>query len=174
MLERTPQQAKNRDEFTDAIRLFYDKASVAEYNFQKLYSLHTPVAGLNAIHSDSAASSANPDDAGGLHPVIFLANQACVMLTANIWQEVGLCNGAAGTVHQLLYQADHKPPDLPIAVLVNFDNYAGRHSSVVSQTACLSLHCHLNGNLMDDDCLVSKYPPTLLCDNYTQKPKADP
>ena len=47
------------------------------------------------------------------------------MLTANIWQEVGLCNGAAGTVHQLLYQDDHKPPDLPIAVLVNFDNYAG-------------------------------------------------
>ena len=47
------------------------------------------------------------------------------MLTANIWQEVGLCNGAAGTVHQLLYQANHKPPDLPIAVLVDFDNYAG-------------------------------------------------
>ena len=125
LLEHTPQQAKNHDDFTDAIRLFYDKASVAEYNFQKFYSLHTPVARLNGIHSDSGASSANPDDAGGLHPVIFLANQARVMLTANIWQEVGLCNGAAGTVHQLLYQANHKPPDLPIAVLVNFDNYAG-------------------------------------------------
>ena len=32
LLERTPQQAKNCDDFTDAIRLFYDKASVAEYN----------------------------------------------------------------------------------------------------------------------------------------------
>ena len=47
------------------------------------------------------------------------------MLTSNTWQQVGLCNGAAGTVYQLLYQTDHKPPDLPIAVLVNFDNYAG-------------------------------------------------
>ncbi len=125
LLERTPQQAKNRNDFTDAVMLFYDKASVAEYNLQKLHSLQTPVARINAIHSDSTASSANPDDAGGLHPVVFLATQARVMLTANIWQQVGLCNGAAGTVHQFLYQADHKPPHLPIAVLVDFDNYAG-------------------------------------------------
>ena len=79
LLERTLQQANNRDDFTDAIRLFYDKASVAEYNFQKLHSLHTPVARLNAIHSDNAVSSVNPDDAGGLH-IIFLATQARVML----------------------------------------------------------------------------------------------
>lgn len=46
------------------------------------------------------------------------------MLTANLWPEVGLCNGAAGTVHQLLYHPGHKPPELPIAVMVNFDNYA--------------------------------------------------
>lgn len=26
------------------------------------------------------------------------------MLTANIWQQVGLCNGTAGTVFKLLYQ----------------------------------------------------------------------
>ena len=125
LLKRTPQQATNHDDFTDAVRLFYDKASVAEYNLQKLYSLHTPVARLNAIHSNSVASAANPDDAGGLHAIVFLAVQARVMLIANIWQQVGVCNGAAGTVHQFLYQADHKPPDLPIAVLVDFDTYAG-------------------------------------------------
>lgn len=34
----------------------------------------------------------------------FFATHARIMLTANIWQQVGLCNGAAGTVHQLLYQ----------------------------------------------------------------------
>ena len=120
-------------------------------------SLHTPVARLNAIHSDNAASSANPDDAGGLH-IIFLATQACVMLTANIWQEVGLCNGAAGTVHQLLYQADHKNPTCPLLYWWTLTTTLDRHSSVVGPTVCLSLHCHLNGNLMDDDCLVSKYP----------------
>ena len=157
LLERTLQQANNRDDFTDAIRLFYDKASVAEYNFQKLHSLHTPVARLNAIHSDNAASSANPDDAGGLH-IIFLATQARVMLTANIWQEVGLCNGAPVTVHQLLYQADYKKPTCPLLYWWTLTTTLDRHSSVVGPTVCLSLHCHLNGNLMDDDCLVSKYP----------------
>ena len=45
------------------------------------------------------------------------------MLTANLWQEVGLCNGAAGTVYNILYLANHHPPDLPIAVVVDFDTY---------------------------------------------------
>ena len=47
------------------------------------------------------------------------------MLTANLWPEVGLCNGAAGTVHNILYQEGQQPPNLPIAVLVVFDNYCG-------------------------------------------------
>ena len=46
-------------------------------------------------------------------------------MTTNLWQEVGLCNGAAGTVHQILYCDDHQPPDLPVAVLICFDTYAG-------------------------------------------------
>ena len=125
LLQRTPQQARNTGDFQDAIRLFYDKASVAEYNLKQLYSLKTPVAKICAIHSSNEASKASPDDAGGLYPVLLLASHTRVMLTSNVWQQVGLCNGAAGTIYQFLYQTDNKPPDLPIAVLVNFDNYAG-------------------------------------------------
>ena len=124
LLQHTP-QARNTSDFQDAIRLFYDKASVAEYNLKQLYSLKTPVGKICAIHSSNEASKASPDDAGGLYPVLLLASQTRVMLTSNIWQQVGLCNGAAGTIYQFLYQTDNKPPDLPIAVLVNFDNYAG-------------------------------------------------
>ena len=36
LLARAPQTATNGSEFTDAIRLYYDKASVAEYNLHKL------------------------------------------------------------------------------------------------------------------------------------------
>ena len=68
------------------------------------------------------AASTNP---GGLYSVIFLAPQAQVMLTVNLWQEAGLCNGAAGTVHQLLFAEGQAPPYLPIAVLVDFVNYNG-------------------------------------------------
>ena len=138
LLERTPQRAKDSDKFDDAVRLFYDKSSVAEYNLTKLHCLKTPIARINAIHSDRSAASASPDDAGGLHPVVFLATQARVMLTANIWQEVGLCNGAPGTVEQLLYHDNHRPPDLPIAVLVEFDSYVGP-PFINSQPKCVPI-----------------------------------
>ena len=86
----------------------------------KLQSLSEPVARINAIHSCAISAAAKPDDAGGLFPVVFLAVGARVMLTSNLWHEVGLCNGAAGTVYQILYHEGHRPPDLPIAVIVDF------------------------------------------------------
>ena len=54
----------------------------------------------------------------GLQPVVFLAKGARVMLTMNLWSSVGLCNGVIGTVIDIIYQNDHQPPDLPIAVIV--------------------------------------------------------
>ena len=58
----------------------------------------------------------------GLEPVTFLAKGAKVMLTMNLWPSVCLCNGATGTV---IYHNEHQPPDLPIAVIVQFDDYTG-------------------------------------------------
>ena len=124
LLERDPSKV-NCSEFSDAIRLFYDKVSVAEYNLTKLKSLGEPIAKINAIHSNPMAANAKPDDAGGLYPVVCLAVHARVMLTANLWPEVGLCNGSAGTVYKILYQDGHRPPHLPIAVVVDFDTYIG-------------------------------------------------
>ena len=125
LLQRDPSKVSNRSDFADALRLFYDKESVAQYNIGKLRSLGEPIAHINAIHSNSVAATSKADDAGGLHPVVYLCSNARVMLTANLWQEVGLCNGAAGTVYKILYLANHHPPDLPIAVMVDFDTYTG-------------------------------------------------
>ena len=61
----------------------------------------------------------------GLQPVIYLAKQAKVMLTMNLWPSVGLCNGATGIVIDIVYQTGHAPPSLPIAVIVKFDQYRG-------------------------------------------------
>ena len=54
-----------------------------------------------------------------------LAQRARVMLTANIWVEVGLVNGAMGTVQAICYDNDQSPPNFPIAVTVHFDSYCG-------------------------------------------------
>ena len=51
------------------------------------------------------------------------------MLTMNLWSSVGLCNGATGTVVDIIFQDNQNPPDLPIAVIVMFNNYRGPHFS---------------------------------------------
>jgi ATP-dependent DNA helicase PIF1 len=47
------------------------------------------------------------------------------MLTMNLWSSVGLCNGATGTVVDIVYHNNHQPPNLPIAVIVEFENCRG-------------------------------------------------
>ena len=47
------------------------------------------------------------------------------MLTMNLWPSVGLCNGFAGTVVDIIYKTSHQPPDLPIAVIIKFDDHIG-------------------------------------------------
>ena len=54
-----------------------------------------------------------------------VACEACVMLTANLWVDMGLVNGAMGTVVAICYQQNEAPPNLPIAVTVKFDAYRG-------------------------------------------------
>ena len=80
----------------------------------------------------------------GLEPVVFLAKGARVMLTMNLWSSVGLCNGATGTVVDIIFQNDHQPPELPIAVMVQFENYRCPVFDV-NQPSCMcsnmSNHC---------------------------------
>ena len=113
------------DQFTDAIRLYFDKKSVAEYNYEKLLQLGQPVAKIQAKHSGHGASAATSDEAGGLDAVLFLSTKAEVMLTGNLWAEVGLCNGSFGTIEQIWFAENMGPPNLPIAVLVHFHRYTG-------------------------------------------------
>ena len=79
LCQRTPQHV-NMSDFTDAPRLYFDKLSVAKYNFEKLKNLGSQIARISALHSVRNAKNAKSDDAGGLDAVIFLARGAAVML----------------------------------------------------------------------------------------------
>lgn len=72
--------------------------------------------------SSSSAKNASSDDMSGLEPVVFLAKTVKVMLTKNLWSHVGLCNGATRTVRHIIYDNGHRPPNLRLAVIVEFDN----------------------------------------------------
>ena len=112
-------------EFSAAIKLYFDKKSVAEYNYEKMKRTGQSVAKIQAKHSGHGASAAKSDEAGGLDAVVFLSKNADVMLTSNLWAEVGLCNGSFGVVEQFWYAEVAGPPCLPIAVLVHFPGYTG-------------------------------------------------
>ena len=125
LLTRQPSNITNLCEFEDATRLFYSNEHVANYNHDQLTKLEHPIAHINARHSSAVAKRISSDDMSGLEPVVFLAKGARVMLTMNLWSSVGLCNGATGTVVNIIFHNNHQPPDLPIAVMVEFENYRG-------------------------------------------------
>ena len=125
LLARQPSIALNVNEFQDATRLYFSNEEVANYNFEQLSKLHQPIACITARHSSDIAKKASSDDMSGLQPTIFLAKGAHVMLTMNLWIDVGLCNGATGTVEDFIYANNQQPPDLPVAVIVKFNEYRG-------------------------------------------------
>ena len=125
LLSRQPSNIPNKYEFDDAIRLFYSNNEVANYNHDQLIKLQEHVTNINAYHSSLIAKDMPSDEVSGLEPTIFLPKGAKVVLTINLWALVGLCNGATGTVIDILYEIHHRPPDLPIAVIEQFDNYNG-------------------------------------------------
>ncbi|CAB4011485.1 Hypothetical predicted protein [Paramuricea clavata] len=55
----------------------------------------------------------------------------------NLWPSVGLSNGSTGTVVYIIYAVDHQPPDLPIAVVVKFDQYTD--PAFANQTSCVPI-----------------------------------
>ena len=125
LMRQTPVELGKITPFDGALRLYPTTQAVAEYNIGKLWASGQPVAMIKAVHSGSGASKASTDDAGGLESVVCIAHGARVMLTANLWVNVGLVNGAIGTVAAICYLDGQCPPDLPVAVMVHFDSYTG-------------------------------------------------
>ena len=97
----------NHSDFENATHLFFDKQSVAECNLTHLQILSSPIAKIEAVNSDHAAQVTSSDDAGGLDSVIYISKHSKVMLTSNLWQQTGLCNGATGTVQDIISHVGH-------------------------------------------------------------------
>ena len=112
-------------DFTDATRLYNSNEQVAKYNYDHLLQLECPIAEIHARHSCSEAKHVSAQEMLGLHPVVLICKGAKVMLTKNLWASAGLCNGSTRVVIDIIYETNHNPPDLPVAVLVKFDAYCG-------------------------------------------------
>ena len=94
LMTRTAGEVGDTKSFDEALCLYPTIEAVAEHNVAKLRASGQPIAVLRGVHTGPGASKATLDDAGGLEPVICIAHGARVMLSANLWVEVGLFNGA--------------------------------------------------------------------------------
>ena len=124
LMTRTPTRVQDVSPFATALHLIPTVEAVVEYNVAQLQVSGQPITTIKAVHTGPSAAKAPADDAGGLEAVVCLAKSACVMLTSNLWVDVGLVNGAMGTVQAICYRTGG-PPDLPIAVMVHFNSYSG-------------------------------------------------
>ena len=135
--ERSPQNitVKHNHNFIAQFRekslhLFPTKEKVNNFNMERLFNLKDgnnntmPIAKIEARNT-CKNNSFGADDFCGLTNEVYLARGAKVMLMINLWVEAGLVNGAKGTIVRVVYHDGSQPPDLPIFVLVQFDNYIG-------------------------------------------------
>ena len=111
--------------FNNAVHLMTTNIACKDFNHDKLKLLKTPIAQIKGQCSKKSFEGKPADDFGGLLPVLSIAVGARVMLTRNLCIEKGLMNGAFGTVKAIFYEDDTRPPQLPVAVIVQFDNYIG-------------------------------------------------
>lgn len=125
LLTRQPSHVNNIQDFNDAIRLYYSNEEVANFNYKALIQLKQPIAKIHARHSSPAAAKISPQEMCGLQPILLISKGSYIMLTVNLWPSVGLCNGSTGQVLDIIYKSNHQPPDLPIAVVVKFNDYIG-------------------------------------------------
>ena len=109
--------------WNDAVRLFYSNKSVLEYNMHKLNHLGTPIAKIQAYHNVRAAAKRDSSECRNLQACLYLSVGSKVMLTQNLWSEVGLHNGAKGKVVDIVYRNQAGPlgNELPLAIVVQFD-----------------------------------------------------
>ncbi len=98
------------------------KSNVVEFNIDRLKSLNCPVARINVIHT--GGSKVRKVDAKRLECQLLLARGVKIMLRTNLWIETSLVNSSVGTVQEIIFEENQSPPSLPIAVLIEFNNYS--------------------------------------------------
>ncbi|KAE8741050.1 hypothetical protein FOCC_FOCC013420 [Frankliniella occidentalis] len=114
--------SNEKGKFNSCIRICSTNESANDFNIQKLKLLRRPIANIKAENNCKTAFLSSDELADGLTNIITLSIGAKVMLRKNLNVNRGLVNGAIGILKHFLYEKDLKPPNLPVCVLIHFEN----------------------------------------------------
>ena len=112
--------------FDNALRLYFTREEVYNRNIQCLTGRNMPIKILTIVNRGRDAEKATEDEADNLPNKIYICIGARIMLSSNLWTEIGLVNGSMGTVVDIMWQLGQDPTtSLPFAILIRFDEYSG-------------------------------------------------
>ena len=133
LLKRTKYELSQTErlKFSDAVRLVKTNSKKDAYNIRKASelskSIGKPLFQLSSHFSTNYSKTAPDEEADNLPKNIHLLEGMKVMVLRNLWQNVGVVNGALGTLVEIIYKQGQAPPHLPFCILVQLSptTYSG-------------------------------------------------
>lgn len=107
--------------FYSSIHLFAKNSLVNLHNQKILKSLNFPL--LGCVAECSRRTETCDDDNDTLEHEVLLCCGEYIMLTCNLWVEVGFFNGVLIYIEDIFFAPDSKPPQLPQFTTIIFEKY---------------------------------------------------
>ncbi|MCH2545601.1 MAG: AAA family ATPase [Alphaproteobacteria bacterium] len=115
-----------RKEFLDsATMLCALNRDLKHHNTYRIKKLGTPIFHIKSYNSPESIKSAPSSEAQGLMSQMLIAKKMEIILTANLWKEKGLTNGAKGKILYIIYAKDRNPPMVPDFIIAKIYQYTG-------------------------------------------------